>query len=87
MKVGFIYNQILRHGGIQRVVATIVNQLSEKHEVFIICNEEIENSKNVYAINLERVRVVHREIFSEENQGKLFNKYIRKLLALGVLFF
>lgn len=55
--------------------------------MFIICNEEIENSKNVYAINLERVRVVHREIFSEENQGKLFNKYIRKLLALGVLFF
>lgn len=87
MKVGFIYSQIFRHGGIQRVVATIVNQLSEKHEVFIICNEEIENSKNVYAINLNRVRVVHREIFSEENQGRLFNKYIRKLLGLGSLFF
>ena len=74
MRIGFIYYQVFRHGGVERVIANIVNKLSENHEIFIICNQPLQQNQNYYSINLDRVNVIYREIFALKGNDNFLNK-------------
>ena len=59
MKIAFFYNSFFRHGGIQRVIANIVNELSKYHKVELICNEQINFENNPYNIKLDQIKITH----------------------------
>ena len=62
MKIAFFYNSFFRHGGIQRVIANIVNELSKYHKVELICNEQINFENNPYNIKLDQIKITHLKV-------------------------
>lgn len=71
MKVCFIYDSVFRIGGVQRVLAKVVNQLANHHEIYIVCNEKFDLGANVYNIDLNKVTIIHKDIIQYNPKKKL----------------
>lgn len=79
MKIAFFYSSFFRHGGIQRVVANIVNEFSKYHEVELICNEKINIENNPYNIKLEKVKVTYLRVIESRKIKNLRLAFIVRL--------
>ena len=63
MKICFIVDTIFKHGGVERVLTTIVNELSNTYDVDIICTNVKEDKKeNVYNLDLNKVNIIYKGI-------------------------
>ena len=85
MKVCFFYDSVFRHGGVQRVMSLLINNLSKIYDVYIVCTEEIDKSKNVYNIDLDNITVLRRDIFKYNPKNKfalLRNRIVRNLVII-----
>lgn len=78
MKICFLYNSMFRHGGIQRVAAYLMNELSREHEVEVICSDEINTENNPYEINLKKIKVSKLDILQKNKKYYLKR---RKLIS------
>lgn len=79
LKICFIMTNIFTVGGVQRVVSVLANELSEKHEVEIICTSQKEKkSTNFYDLN-ENIKVIYNLELIKIN---LIKKIIYKLLKI-----
>ena len=59
MKICFIVDTVFKHGGVERVLTTIVNELSNTYDVDIICTNVKEDKKeNVYNLDLNKVNII-----------------------------
>ena len=85
MKICFIYDSVFRHGGVQRVMSLIINEICKTNDVYIICNQEFDLSNNVYDINLEKVTVLYNDIFQYNPRNKvvlLRNRIVNLLIEI-----
>lgn len=57
MHLCFIYHTFFRHGGIQRVVAQLINTLCSDIQIDLICTEPITLENNPYNIDLDKIKV------------------------------
>ena len=86
MKICFFYHQVFRHGGIQRVMAALLNELSKDYECWIVCTQPIENQPNPYLLNVERVNVIYLNINNIEKSKKIITKFRRRVCGTGSWF-
>lgn len=84
MKVCFLYHSFFRHGGIQRVVAQVVNHLCGLYDVELICCDVIDIDNNPYHIDLDKVTVKYLPIFQSNKLSidytRIINILNRKIL-------
>lgn len=71
MKICFIYDSVFKIGGVQRVLAKVVNKLANDHEIYIVCNENFDVGANVYNIDLKKVTIIYRDIIQYNPKKKL----------------
>lgn len=86
MKICFIADTVFKHGGVERVVVNIVNEISKFHDVDIICTkaEKIKNinKENIYNLNLNKVNIIHKSIeesFVDKLFQRIFNTFEGKI--------
>lgn len=84
MNICFITNTIEKVGGVQRVLVTLANCLSEKHDVTILCEQSQDRMNIPYALS-ERVKLASVEIKEEHHISYLLSRFIRKLDAKGLI--
>lgn len=76
MKICFIADTVYKHGGVERVLTTIVNEISKYHQVDIICTRVKQGqTENVYNLDLTKVNIIEKNInesFIDKNIKKLF---------------
>ena len=63
MKICFIADTVFKHGGVERVLTTIANELSNIYDVDIICMRVKEGQKeNVYNLDLNKINIIYKSI-------------------------
>lgn len=82
MKIAFLTYNIFSNGGVQRVVTTVSNLLSEVYEVDVICtNKEIDIDREKYGLS-EKVRIIHNPIYNSNKLNRSISKSIRGINRL-----
>ncbi|MCC3862738.1 glycosyltransferase family 4 protein [Terrisporobacter petrolearius] len=77
MKIAFLTDDIFSNGGVQRVVTTVSNLLSETYEVDVICtNKNINIDRQKYGLS-QNVRVIHNPIYNSNKLNRHMVKFIR----------
>lgn len=79
MKIAFLYGSFFRHGGIQRVVARVVNELAREHQISLICTDEFDLKNNIYNIDLEKVNVIYMDLFESKNKSIYIIDKLRRI--------
>lgn len=74
MKIAVLYGTLFQYGGVERIVATLVNELAKKHDVYLISTQPADVSKNYYKIDLDRIKIINIDLF---NYGR--NKELEKI--------
>lgn len=79
MKICFVTKGVFSLGGVQRVVSVIANQLSEKHEVHILCtNPKYKINREMYGLK-KSVNVEVNQVHKLNNITILFYRLVRKI--------
>jgi len=82
MKICFIYYSVFRYGGVQRIMANLLNYLSDFYDIEIIVIEKPDLNKNIYNLNLDRISVRYLEL---DNSKYLSYKIKKKVLKKIIL--
>lgn len=74
MKICFMTNNIYSIGGVQRVLCTIANQLSNYHEIHIFCTIDRGIKKEIYKINKDIKVIVDKDFYDKSLYSKILCK-------------
>lgn len=89
MKICFLTREVFSIGGVQRVVSVLANQLSQYHEIDIICNtKEFKEDREMYNLN-DNINIIFGDDISfdyDENKLMKLKRFcIRKInLTFGI---
>ncbi|MFQ9311375.1 MAG: glycosyltransferase [Paraclostridium sordellii] len=80
MKIAFLCHNIFSDGGVQRVMTTVSNMLSEKNQIDIICtNTKIKIDKEKYRLKEKNIKILYKNIEDTNIFSKLILKSLRAL--------
>lgn len=86
MKIAFLADNIFSNGGVQRVVTTVSNLLSEIYEVDVICtNKKINIDRTKYGLS-EKVGVIHNPVYNSNKLNRYIVKFLRGINRLTNIF-